>query len=71
MSRTLHIHLLGDFRLEYDDAPVATINTPRLQSLLAYLVLHRDAPRPRPALVRHKLKRTLDNSAKFFYNPSS
>jgi hypothetical protein len=71
VSQILHIHLLGDFRLDYDDVPVTTINTPRLQPLLAYLVLHRDAPRPRPALVRHKLKRILDNSGKFFYNPSS
>ncbi|MFQ6102464.1 MAG: ABC transporter substrate-binding protein [Anaerolineae bacterium] len=44
---TLHIHLLGDLRLVYGDAPVTTVNSPRLQSLLAYLVLHRDAPQPR------------------------
>ena len=46
----LHIHLLGDFRLIYDDEPVTSISTPRLQSLLAYLVLHREAPQPRPYL---------------------
>src|SRR5215472_4109813 len=44
---TLHIHLLGDFRLIYSDAPVSTINAPRLHALLAYLLLHRDAPQPR------------------------
>jgi predicted ATPase/DNA-binding SARP family transcriptional activator len=44
---TLHIHLLGDFRLNCDDAPVSTINAPRQQALLAYLLLHRDAPQPR------------------------
>jgi DNA-binding SARP family transcriptional activator len=44
---TLHIQLLGDFRLSCGDAPVSTVNSPRLQSLLAYLVLHRDAPQPR------------------------
>src|SRR5262245_32372785 len=43
----LHIHVLGDFRLTYGDAPVSNVNAPRLQSLLAYLVLHRDAPQPR------------------------
>jgi DNA-binding SARP family transcriptional activator len=43
----LHIHLLGDFRLMYADEPVGGINSPRLQALLAYLVLHRDAPQPR------------------------
>ncbi len=43
MTSQLHIQLLGDFRLTYDDAPITTINTARLQALLAYLVLHRDA----------------------------
>src|SRR5215831_20195485 len=43
----LHIHLLGDFRLIGDEAPVRTLNAPRLQALLAYLLLHRDAPQPR------------------------
>jgi predicted ATPase/DNA-binding SARP family transcriptional activator len=45
--KVLHIRLLGDFSLVYGDEPVRTINTARLQSLLAYLVLHRDAPQPR------------------------
>jgi len=45
--RFLRIRLLGDFSLDFDDAPVSTINTPRLQSLLAYLLLHREAPQPR------------------------
>src|SRR5215467_12874226 len=44
---TLHIHLLGEFRLFCDEAPVSTVNTPRLQALLAYLLLQRDAPQPR------------------------
>lgn len=43
----IHIQLLGDFRLECDAKPVNTVNTPRLQSLLAYLLLHRYAPQPR------------------------
>lgn len=47
---TLHIHLLGDFRLLSGDTPVATFNVARLQSLLAYLVLHRDAPQARSHL---------------------
>src|SRR5262245_19744840 len=46
----LHIHLLGEFRLESGDAPVSGINSPRLQALLAYLVLHRDAPQARQQL---------------------
>ncbi len=40
MVPTLHIYLLGDFRLISDDTPVASIDVPRLQFLLAYLTLH-------------------------------
>jgi len=47
---TLHIHLLGDFLLVSDDSPVTTVNVPRLQSVLAYLVLHRTAPQARSHL---------------------
>ena len=34
------LHLLGDFRLIWGETPVMNIDMPRLQSLLAYLVLH-------------------------------
>jgi DNA-binding SARP family transcriptional activator len=47
MRPILRIRLLGEFFLEYDAELVTTVNTPRLQSLLAYLVLHRDAPQQR------------------------
>lgn len=40
----VEIRLLGDFSLAYAGVPVTTVNKPRLQSLLAYLVLHRDCP---------------------------
>lgn len=50
MTLSLHIQLLGNFRLIYGDTPLATVNTLRLQSLLAYLVLHRHTP-----LSRHHL----------------
>ena len=43
----LHIHLLGDFRLATGASLVSNVNAPRLRSLLAYLVLHRDAPQAR------------------------
>ena len=46
----LKVYLLGSFRLLYGEAVVTAINTPRLQSLLAYLVLHRHAPPPRSHL---------------------
>jgi DNA-binding SARP family transcriptional activator len=47
---TLEIHLLGDFRLVSADAPLSQLPAPRVQALLAYLVLHRDAPQPRQRL---------------------
>lgn len=43
----LHIQLLGEFRLIDGDAPVITVNTPRLQSLLACLLLHAGVPQQR------------------------
>ncbi len=47
---TLHVQLLGDFCLVYGESPVAQIDSPRLQSLLAYLVVHRSAPQSRQRL---------------------
>ena len=46
----LHVHLLGDFRLAYGDEPITTVDTTRLQSLLAYLVLHADTLQSRERL---------------------
>ena len=43
----LHIELLGHFRLLYDGTPVNGISSARQQSLLAYLVLHRNQPQLR------------------------
>jgi DNA-binding SARP family transcriptional activator len=43
----LRVHLLGDFHLLYDERTVSDVDTPRLQSLLSYLVLHRHAPQSR------------------------
>jgi len=45
--KVLRIHLLGEFSLLYGDQPVTGVNTPRLQALLAYLLLHRKAPQSR------------------------
>src|SRR5437660_11518673 len=44
------MHLLGDFSLLSGDASVTTLHVARLQSLLSYLVLHRDAPQARSHL---------------------
>lgn len=46
----LTVSLLGDFSIRRDGAPVAHLDTSRLQSLLAYLLLHRDAPQSRAYL---------------------
>jgi DNA-binding SARP family transcriptional activator len=43
----LHIQLLGGFNLVCDGAPVTSIFKPRQQSLLAYLLLHRQTPQAR------------------------
>jgi predicted ATPase/DNA-binding SARP family transcriptional activator len=43
----LQIRLLGEFRVSIGGEPVTTLLMPRLQALLAYLLLHRDAPQPR------------------------
>ena len=50
MYLTLRIRLLGEFSLNYDDVPLTTVSTPRLQSLLTYLILHRHAPQARSHL---------------------
>src|SRR6476469_542180 len=47
---TFHLRLLGDFSLLYNDQQVTSLNTTRLQSLLTYLVLHRDIPQQRQHL---------------------
>jgi DNA-binding SARP family transcriptional activator len=50
MSAILHIQLLGGFLIAYAGAPVTTIRSGRRQALLAYLLLHRDAPLARARL---------------------
>lgn len=50
MIPTLHIHLLGDFQLVSGDTPVTTVTLSSVQSLLAYLLLHRTAPQDRSRL---------------------
>lgn len=47
---TLRIQLLGSFYIAYNNTPLNSVNTPRLQSLLAYLLLHRATPQDRQHL---------------------
>jgi DNA-binding SARP family transcriptional activator len=44
---TLHIQLFQTFALWYGNEAITSVNTPRLQLLLAYLLLHRHEPQPR------------------------
>ena len=46
----LHIQVLGDFRLTYGGEPFTSLVSPRLQSLLVYLLLHRGVPQSRQHL---------------------
>jgi len=46
-SAALRVRLLGKFRLLYGELPATSVSTPRLQTLLAYLILHRHAPQAR------------------------
>jgi DNA-binding SARP family transcriptional activator/predicted ATPase len=50
MAAELQIRLLGQFRLSLHDQPAPGPTTARLQSLLAYLLLHADAPQSRAHL---------------------
>lgn len=47
MENTLYIRFLGGFELIYRDESIANVISKRLQSLLAYLVLHRHTPQSR------------------------
>jgi DNA-binding SARP family transcriptional activator len=46
----LELNLLGGFRVTSGGEPIAAVNTPRLQSLLAYLALRRGVPQARQTL---------------------
>ena len=46
----MQIGLFGNLRMKFAGRPITTINTNRLQSLIAYLILHGDSPQPRERL---------------------
>src|SRR5689334_7798192 len=43
----MQISLFGGLRISVAGRPITAVNTNRLQSLLAYLILHGDTPQPR------------------------
>ena len=47
----LRVLLLGGFQISLNGIPVKDINTARLQSLLAYLTLHKWIPKSKAQLV--------------------
>ena len=49
-SATLRIRLLGELDLRLGEVPLPPLGSARAESLLAYLLLHRDAPQPRQRL---------------------
>jgi DNA-binding SARP family transcriptional activator/TPR repeat protein len=49
-SPTLRIRLLGELDLRHDGTPLPPLESARAASLLAYLLLHSDAPQPRQHL---------------------
>jgi len=46
----MRIKLFGNLLISFEGRPVTAINTNRLQSLIAYLILHGEAPQPRERL---------------------
>jgi DNA-binding SARP family transcriptional activator/predicted ATPase len=46
----MRISLFGNLRISFGGRPVTAVNTNRLQSLIAYLILHGDTPQPRERL---------------------
>jgi DNA-binding SARP family transcriptional activator len=49
-SPTLRVRLLGELDLRHGEAPLPPLGSARAGSLLAYLVLHREAAQPRQRL---------------------
>jgi DNA-binding SARP family transcriptional activator/predicted ATPase/transcriptional regulator with XRE-family HTH domain len=47
LSPILQAQLFGGFRLVYDNIAITGVNSPRLQSLLAFLLVHADSPQSR------------------------
>jgi DNA-binding SARP family transcriptional activator len=50
VNSILHIKLLGDFHVSQNGKPIPDTHSIRLQSLLSYMVLHRDTPQSRQYL---------------------
>src|ERR1017187_5404296 len=49
-KQPMRIRLFGNLRISFAGRPVTAVNTNRLHSLIAYLILHGDTPQPRERL---------------------
>jgi hypothetical protein len=49
-QNTLRVRLLGSLDIQLGNQPLPRLDSARAESLLAYLLLHRDAPQPRQRL---------------------
>ena len=64
MLTILDIHLLGGLRLRYGNTLVTAVSTPRLQSLLAYLVLSAGVPQLRQHVAFRLWPDTMESHAR-------
>ena len=60
----LEIRLLGGFQVTYDSERIAALNTPRLQSLLGFLLLRHNLPQSRQTLAAMLWPETTDGQAR-------
>ncbi|MEM9151451.1 MAG: BTAD domain-containing putative transcriptional regulator, partial [Cyanobacteria bacterium P01_F01_bin.3] len=64
MSPSLRITLFGQLNLSVDGTAITAIKSERLQALLAFLLLHRDAPQSRQTIAIHLWPDSTDANAK-------
>jgi DNA-binding SARP family transcriptional activator/predicted ATPase len=64
VSTNLHIKLLGEFCLTSDERSITGVNSERLQALLTFIVLHREAPQLRQQVAVHLWPDATDTDAK-------
>ncbi|WP_017302051.1 nickel-binding protein [Nodosilinea nodulosa] len=64
MSDNLHVRLLGEFYLAADGVPIQGANSERLQALLAFMLLHQDAPQFRQQIAVYLWPDATDADAK-------
>ncbi|MEM9213315.1 MAG: BTAD domain-containing putative transcriptional regulator [Cyanobacteria bacterium P01_F01_bin.150] len=63
-SKQLRIHLLGNFRITFDDQPIESLQADRYQALLAFLILCAQTPYPRAKVASLFWPDTTDKKAK-------